>query len=283
MAFVPPKDRVMEYSTSNSQTVFLVTGAVDASYNAFSASMSIGDTTIGGVIEPGVAFKSGILTYSAAGQVTVTTTEESKGTFSASGIKQVFMGLPASLLVADMVGFTPSGPLSSITTQDAIVELATKSLLLANAADVATTGAPSDLATVLTTWTPVLTFATPGDLAVGYAIQGGHYAKLSSNLVLVQFSIVTNAFAWTTASGNLNISGLPFVAQNTGGLAARGMMNFAGINKAGYSQVGVSMAANTSVFLFNASGMGQATAPVVAADVPTGGTVVVNGEIIIFI
>jgi hypothetical protein len=96
MAFVPPKDRVLEHSTSNSQTVFTVTGALDLSYNAFSASMSVGDTTIGAVVEAGVAFASGVLTYSAANQVTVTTVSESKGTFSSSGVKEVFMGLPAA-------------------------------------------------------------------------------------------------------------------------------------------------------------------------------------------
>lgn len=97
MAFIPPKDRVLETSTSNSQTVFSLAGAADTSYNAFSASMTVGDTTIGCVVEPGVAFRSGILTYSAANQITVTTTKESKGTFSSSGTKEVFMGEPASL------------------------------------------------------------------------------------------------------------------------------------------------------------------------------------------
>jgi hypothetical protein len=103
MVFVPPKDRVLEHSTSNSQTVFAVTGAVDASMNAFSALMAIGDTTIGGVVEPGVAFKSGVLTYSAANQITIDSTGfESKGTFSSGGTKEVFMGLPAkSALLVD--------------------------------------------------------------------------------------------------------------------------------------------------------------------------------------
>lgn len=97
MAVIQPHDRVLEYSTSNSQTVFAVTGAPNLSCNAFSAFMSIGDTVIGGVVEEGVAFKSGVLTYSAIGQVTVTVAFESKGTFSAGGTKQVFMGFPASL------------------------------------------------------------------------------------------------------------------------------------------------------------------------------------------
>jgi hypothetical protein len=103
MVFVPPKDRVLEHSTSNSQTVFALSGAVDASMNAFSASMSVGDITIGGVVEPGVAFKSGKLTYSAANQITIDSTGfESKGTFSSGGTKEVFMGLPAkSALMVD--------------------------------------------------------------------------------------------------------------------------------------------------------------------------------------
>lgn len=99
MAFVPPHDRVMERSTSNSQTVFAVTGAADASRRAFSSFMSIGDTTIGGVVEDGVAFASGKLTYSASNQVTVDSSSfggETVGTFSSTGTKKVFMGLPAA-------------------------------------------------------------------------------------------------------------------------------------------------------------------------------------------
>ncbi|MBR0855496.1 hypothetical protein [Bradyrhizobium liaoningense] len=96
MTFIPPKDRVLEHSTSNSQTVFTVTGAIDTSFNAFSASMSVGDTTFGGVVEPGGAFKVGILTYSNTNEITVTNAFDSKGTFSSAGVKEVFMGLPAS-------------------------------------------------------------------------------------------------------------------------------------------------------------------------------------------
>lgn len=103
MAFIPPKDRVLEQSTSNSQSVFAVTGALDTSYNAFSASMAVGDTTFGVVVEAGVAFKAGLLTYSATNQVTVTTALESKGTFSSSGVKQVFMGWPAAAAVVAAV------------------------------------------------------------------------------------------------------------------------------------------------------------------------------------
>lgn len=110
MAFVPPRDRVFEHSISAGPSVFTVTGAVDTSYNAFSSSMSIGDTTLGGVVEPGVAFKSGVLTYSNTNEITVSTVLESKGTFTSTGTKEVFMGLPA-LSVSGDVSSTSTGAL----------------------------------------------------------------------------------------------------------------------------------------------------------------------------
>ncbi|MDB5534328.1 MAG: tail collar protein [Hyphomicrobiales bacterium] len=111
MVFVPFKDRVMETSISNSQTVFALAGAVDASFNRFSAWMAVNDTTLGAVVEPGVAFAAGVLTYSATNQVTVSAAFDSKGTFSSGGTKEVFMGLPAhSALTVD-------GPQSLSSTQ----------------------------------------------------------------------------------------------------------------------------------------------------------------------
>lgn len=181
------------------------------------------------------------------------------------------------------ISFTPTGGVSSTTVQDAIAELDAEKLSIANAKPIATTGVPSDLITGLTAWMPVLTFATPGDLAVTYANQLGRYAKLSSNLVLVQFSVSTSLFTFTTASGNFQISGLPFMSQNTNLLIPRGGLSFGGINKVGFSQVALGMAVNTSALIFNASGMGVTAGPVTAADTPSGGTVVLTGEIIIFI
>lgn len=97
MAFVRMKDRVLEKSTTSGSGPFTLAGSgIDTSYNAFnSAGMSVGDTTHAVVVEPGVAFWSGVVTYSAANQITLTTVYESKGTFG-SGTKEIFMGLPAS-------------------------------------------------------------------------------------------------------------------------------------------------------------------------------------------
>ena len=114
--FVPPRDRVAEISTSSGPTVFTVAGAgSDNSHHKFSDFMSVGDFTIGGVVEPGLAYKTGIITYSATNEITVTTVKDSinVGSFSASGPKKVFMGLPAlSTLLVD-------GPQALTVTQKA--------------------------------------------------------------------------------------------------------------------------------------------------------------------
>jgi hypothetical protein len=96
LTYIHPKDRTLEHSATSGAGPFALSGAIDTSFNAFSASMAVGDTTIGTIVEPGVAFWSGVLTYSAANQVTATGTAfDSKGTFGA-GTKEIFMGGPAS-------------------------------------------------------------------------------------------------------------------------------------------------------------------------------------------
>lgn len=59
------------------------------------------------------------------------------------------------------------------------------------------------------TWTPAITFATPGDLAVTYSTQTGQFFRIGA-MVFVQFQITTSAFTHTTAAGNLRITGLPY-------------------------------------------------------------------------
>lgn len=61
------------------------------------------------------------------------------------------------------------------------------------------------------TWTPVVTFATPGNVNVAYATRVGTYTKVG-NLVTVGFIISTSTFTHTTASGFWLITGLPFTS-----------------------------------------------------------------------
>lgn len=61
------------------------------------------------------------------------------------------------------------------------------------------------------TFTPSITFSTPGDLAVTYSSQSGVYTKIG-RMVQFTISLNTTAFTHTTAAGQLLIAGLPFAA-----------------------------------------------------------------------
>lgn len=119
------------------------------------------------------------------------------------------------------------------------------------------------------TWTPTLTFSTPGDLNVVYSLRNGTYTKVG-RLVTVTYQIVTTTFTWTTASGNCTISGLPFTV---GGTRAFGSMRWRGITKAGYTDMNTQANPATATALLTGSGSGVAFSFIVAADMPSGGTV----------
>ena len=59
------------------------------------------------------------------------------------------------------------------------------------------------------TWTPTLTFATPGDLTVVYSSRIGTYTKVGRT-VDYKCNIVTTTFTHTTASGLAIVTGIPF-------------------------------------------------------------------------
>lgn len=56
-------------------------------------------------------------------------------------------------------------------------------------------------------WTPVFTFATPGNLSVSYATQFGNYTRIGSVVYYIFLLSCTPTF--TTASGGAQITGLP--------------------------------------------------------------------------
>jgi hypothetical protein len=127
------------------------------------------------------------------------------------------------------------------------------------------------------TWTPVLTFATPGDVAVTYTTQAGTFTKKGREVTLA-FNIVTAAFTFTTASGNLLITGAPFANSAAG--ARFGSLSWGGITKATYTQVNARVGLSTATINFQASGSGVAASPISATDTPTGGSMVLNGTIV---
>jgi hypothetical protein len=72
------------------------------------------------------------------------------------------------------------------------------------------------------TWEPTFTFATPGDLNVVYSnLREGRYWRIGS-LVFIDLQLVNFTPTFTTASGFMQVSGLPFQS------AAFGTQNLAG-------------------------------------------------------
>lgn len=136
--------------------------------------------------------------------------------------------------------------------------------------------AEDTLAYAESTWTPALTFATPGDLSIAYTVNTGLYTKIG-RLVVVQFVILTSTFTHTTASGAATITGFPFTVN--GAIDTTGVMEWQGITKANYTQVNPRPTAGDTTALLKASGSGQALSDVAAADMPTGGTVLLRGTV----
>jgi hypothetical protein len=125
---------------------------------------------------------------------------------------------------------------------------------------------------IIGTFTPVLTFATPGNVSVTYSIQLGFYTKVGDT-VHVWIVIATSAFTHTTAADNLQITGLPFASKNTANFFQVGNVVWQGITKANYTQVNSHIGVNSSIMELRASGSGQSLDAVTFSDVPTGGSV----------
>jgi hypothetical protein len=129
----------------------------------------------------------------------------------------------------------------------------------------------------LISWTPVITFATPGNLAITYSSQIGRCVKIG-NLVIGRYNVATSAFTHTTASGGLMITGLPFAHITLAGSGDFSPLNWQGITKAGYTSIMGIIGSGASAMTFNACGSGVAISPVSATDTPSGGNVTLQGS-----
>lgn len=127
-------------------------------------------------------------------------------------------------------------------------------------------------------WVPVLTCATPGNLAVSYTTKVGGYTK-RGNRVDYWFDVVTSAFTHTSGeSGNVQITGLPYASTTVASKNQMGSLAFGGITKSSYTQVTPNVLSASQLVQFQASGSAQAAASLVIGDLPTGGTVTLQGS-----
>lgn len=136
----------------------------------------------------------------------------------------------------------------------------------------------SDLTYASGSWTPVLTFATAGDLSVAYTTQFGRYIRIGDQ-VTAWFVIVTSSFTHTTASGNCQVTGVPITSVSDTNSGARSTLQWAGITKANYTDICATLNVGSTTLAFAASGSGQSAANITATDMPTGGTVTFAGSI----
>ena len=126
-------------------------------------------------------------------------------------------------------------------------------------------------------WTPTLTFATPGDQNIAYTTQFGRSIRKGS-LCTVSFVIQTSTFTHSTAAGNLQVTGMP-VTSTTATQVSDGSLAFNGITKANYTNFTLRVSSSATLCFIEASGSAQAISTVAAADTPSGGTLILHGEI----
>ena len=130
------------------------------------------------------------------------------------------------------------------------------------------------------TWTPAITFSTPGNLNVVYSLQEGNHVQIGS-LLTATFGLSTTTFTHSTAAGNLQITGLPFPNVNPTGTRG-GALTWSGITKAGYTQIALTIT-SSSLMQLTASGSGLSTSNVGTADAPSGGNLDLRGTVSYFI
>lgn len=127
-------------------------------------------------------------------------------------------------------------------------------------------------------WTPVLTFATPGDLSVTYSTQFGTYVKLGQ-IIMAQFSIITSAFTHTTAASFLQVTGLPLKSVADSAYRATGPVTWTGVTSA-YTQINALVGNASTTITFMGSVSAAANGFLTTADVPSGGTPALRGSVI---
>lgn len=127
-------------------------------------------------------------------------------------------------------------------------------------------------------WTPVLTFATPGDLSVAYTAQVGEY-KVVNGMVKAHFKIQTSTFTHSSASGALRVTGLPYAAATLTNSPWSNCIIFGGLTLTGMGSVAAGLTTGSQIIVFSGSGTGIANTPLTTAHAPSGGTVLLQGFI----
>lgn len=127
-------------------------------------------------------------------------------------------------------------------------------------------------------WTPTISFATPGTMSATYTTQWGEYYRLG-NLIMAYFNLAVLSLTAGTASGALNIAGLPLAAKTvSNGVWSGSASLVTGVTKASYTQFLPRVVSAGQVILVSASGSGQTATNLVVADI--GGSPIFQGSVV---
>lgn len=197
----------------------------------------------------------------------------SGGTTPAISITPATTGAPGSMSAADKLALDSLAPSASVTFAE--VNLGQGHLIFP-AVQVPSAGANTLDDYEEGTWTPTLTCATPGDLAVTYAVRTAIYTKIG-RLVTAHFVIQTSAFTRTTAAGAIQITGLPIAM--SGITSVTGKLDWSGITKLNFTETSLFMISGSATIFLISSGSGVTRASTLITDMPSGGTVFLSGSI----
>lgn len=129
------------------------------------------------------------------------------------------------------------------------------------------------------TWTPVFTFATPGNLSVVYTTQVGYYVRIG-NFVLVRFFVQCTP-TFTTSSGNLQFTGLPFTAASAQSFGSSGSTsNTANVTyPASKTTLVNNISSGATLLVFNGDGSGQTGTALTTANITTAVSTGISGTL----
>ena len=139
----------------------------------------------------------------------------------------------------------------------------------------------SGLSAAIGTWTPVFTFATPGNLSVVYNNRNGYVQQIGNVFIFTFLLDITPTF--TTSSGNASITGLTASAHNStnnnyyGALSMAGTFTFPTLTTSICTKV---FADDTQIYM-TGCGSGQNEAMFTTANFTTAQEVFIYGTILI--